>query len=362
MRILPRAWSYDYFGWYPGPWPLFKKLEAEQRWYQSMGFSGILPEYLDRNMGTDVHMWLSWKLAWDKTARVDDLLAMFYPRYYGPAAQKMRGIYEGFERQMLGAGGNGEATDVARLYPLKLVNASLAAVAQAKRLAAPDATTVARIQRDENCLKLLRLFLDTDSYAGKYRRSGSAADKSRTVAAGEAYLRLADSLKGTLTVGGQVALSFSRALDATKDPGTVFAKAGPFTYQDSLNDGGKVFQAKRRSGFTIGVYGLYLKANTAGEVVYDMRAGEGLKFKDARLYRMYMFLPEGGHNSVEISRDGGQTWTVAYRDVRMADGNAQYDVTQYIAGAGRFLLKLRAQAGRKDGLVIDNWGIAGDVE
>jgi hypothetical protein len=362
MKILPRAWSYDYFGWYPGPWPLFKKLEAEQGWYQSMGFSGMMPEYLDRNMGTDVHMWLSWKLAWDKKARVDNLLKMFYPRYYGPAAQTMRSIYEGFERQMLSVGGTGETTDVPRLYPVKLVVDSLAGVAQAKRLAAPDATTVARIERDENCLKLLRLFLDAYSYAGKYRKSGSAADKPRAVAAGEVYLRLADSLKGTLTVGGTSRMVVKLALDAIKDLGTVFAKAGPFTYQDDLNDGGKVFQAKNRSGFTIGVYGLYLSANTAGEVVYDMRAGEGLKFKDARLHSMYMYLPKGGHNSVEISRDGGQIWTVAYRDVHMSGGNAEYDLTRHIAGAGSFLLKLRARAGRQDCLAIDNWGISGDVE
>ncbi len=163
MQILPRAWSYDYFGWYPGPWPLFKKLETEQAWYQSLGFSGIMPEYLDRNMGTDVHMWLSWRLAWDKRARVDRLLETFYPQYYGPAAQKMRAVYEGFERQMLSVGGSGEATDVAKLYPPKLVDKALAAVAQAKRLASSDATIVARIERDENCLQLLRLFLDADS-------------------------------------------------------------------------------------------------------------------------------------------------------------------------------------------------------
>jgi hypothetical protein len=362
MSILPRAWSYDYYGWYPGPWPLFKKLEAEQRWYQSMGFTGFIPEYLDRNMGTDVHMWLSWKLAWDKRARVDNLLATFYPRYYGPAAQTMRGIYEGFERQMLSVGGTGEMTDVARLYPVMLVDESLARVAQAKRIAAADATTVARIERDENCLKLLRLFLDADSRAANFRRSGNATDKARAIAAGEAYLQLTDSFKGTLTVGAAARAVIKSALDVTKDPGTVFAKAGPFTYEDNLNDGGKVFQAKSRSGFIFGVYGLYLRANTDGEVVYDMRAGERLRFKDARLHRMHMLLPDGGHNSVEISRDNGQTWTVAYRDVNMSDDNTEYDLSRYVAGAGSFLLKLRARAGREYCLAIDNWAIHGDVE
>ncbi len=122
------------------------------------------------------------------------------------------------------------------------------------------------------------------------------------------------------------------------------------------------FRRKAVGGFTVGAYGLYLKANTTGEVVYDIRSGDGLKFKDARLFRMYMSLPEGGQNSVEISTDAGRTWTVAYRDVAMSGDSAEYDVTQYVAGSARFLLKLRVRAGRQNGLAIDNWGIRGDVE
>ncbi|HTU25732.1 MAG TPA: DUF4838 domain-containing protein [Pirellulales bacterium] len=362
MKILPRAWSYDYIGWYPGPWPLFKKLEAEQHWYQSLGFSGTMPEYLDRNMGTDVHMWLSWKLAWDKRARVDKLLVNFYPRYYGPAAPAMRSIYEAFERQMLSVGGTGVTRDVARLYPVELVDESLARMARAKQ-SAKDETITARIERDENCLKLLRLFLDAVGFGETYRKSGSPSDKARVVEASEGYLRLADGLRGTLTVGGTGRMVVKSALDAANDPGTVFGKPGPFSYQDYLDDGGKVFlDAKSRRGFTIGVYGLYLKATTTGEVVYDIRTGAGLKFKDARLFRMYMSLPAGGHNSVEISTNGGQSWAVAYRDVAMSGDEPQYDLTQHIAGTTNFLLKLRVEAGRQDGLAIDNWGIRGDVE
>ena len=362
MKILPRAWNYDYCGWYPGPWPLFSKLETEQDWYRSLAFSGVMSEYLDRNMGTDVYMWLTWKLSWDKDARVDGLLRIFYPAYYGAAGETMRGLFESFERQMLSVGGTGEVMDVPRLYPVSLVDEALARVDDAKKMVGQQPVLVARLERDENCLKLLRLFLDAYGFGGKYRRSGDAGDKAKAVAAAQAYLQLADSLQGTLTVGRTARGFVQMGLEALQDPGTEFTKAGPFTYLDGLDDGGKVFQAKSRSGYTIGTYGLCLAPNATGEVVYDMRATGGLKFRDARLHSMYLTLPAGGHNSVEVSRDGGQTWVVAYQDVRMAGGAMEYDLTAQIAGAPSFLLKLKVQSGAEECLAIDNWAISGTIE
>ena len=362
MKILPRACSYDYFGWYPGPWPLFTKLQSEQDWYRSLGFSGVMPEYLDRNMGTDVHMWLTWKLSWDQDARVDDLLRTFYPTYYGPAAETMRGVFEAFERQMLSVGGTGETMDVPRLYPVSLVEQALGEVGRARELVAQQPVLAARLERDGNCLKLLRLFLEAYGFGGKYRRSGEAEDRAKAVAAAEAYVQLADRLRGSLTVGRTTCSFVQAGLEALKDPGTEFAKAGPFTYMDNLDDGGKVFQAKSRSGYSIGTYGLCLAANATGEVVYDLRATGGLMFKDARLHSMYLALPAGGHNSVEVSRDGGKTWVVAYQDVRMAGGTAEYDLTAHVAGAPSFLLKLKVQNGGEECLGIDNWAISGTIE
>ncbi|MEI6501799.1 MAG: DUF4838 domain-containing protein, partial [Armatimonadota bacterium] len=362
MKILPRAWSYDYLGWFPGPWPLFQKLEIEQDWYRGLRFSGVMPEYLDRNMGTDIHMWLTWKLSWNKDARVADLLRTLYPAYYGPAAGTMRGVFESFERQMLSVGSTGEYMDVPRLYPMSLVDEALARVGDARKLVAQDRALDARIERDENCLKLLRLFLDAYSFGGQYRRSGEAADQAKAVAAGEAYGQLADRLRGTLTVGRTAGSFVQAGLEALKDPGTEFAKAGPFTYLDNLDDGGKVFQAKSRSGYSIGTYGLCLAAKATGEVVYNLRTSGGLKFKDALLHSMYLSLPAGGHNSVEVSRDGGQTWVVAYQDVRMAGGAMEYDLTAQIAGTQSFLLKLKVQAGGEECLGIDNWAISGIIE
>jgi hypothetical protein len=360
MQILPRAWSYDYIGWYPGPWPLFRKLETEQNWYRSLRFTGLMPEYIDRNMGTDIHMWLTWKLGWDREARLDDLLRAFYPAYYGQAAGTMQGIFEAFERQMLGVGGSGEYMEVPRLYPVALVEEALANVSRVRQLA--DPVLAARLGRDENCLRLLRLFLDAYTFGGQYRRSGNAEDKAKAATACEAYLQLADSLKGTLTVGRTASGFVKAGLDALHDPGTEFTKAGAFIYQDSLDDGGKAFQAKSRSGYFITTYGLSLTPRAIGEIHYEMRATDALTFKDARLHNMYLALPAEGHNSVEVSRDGGTTWVVAYRDVRMAGGSLDYDLTAQIAGARSFLLKLKVVNGGEECLAIDNWAISGTLE
>ena len=362
MKISPCAWSYDYIGWYPGPWTLFHKLQAEQDYYRAHGYTGMMPEYLDRNLGTDVHMWLSYRIAWDKSRKVDALLEEFYPAYFGPAAGEMRALYEKFEQHMLATGGTGEPMEAPRLYPMPMVEEALAQIAAARAKVAGDALLTARLERDENCLKLTRLWLQAWDASGKYRRSGDVADKGRAVEASGAYVRLIDSLKGTLTVGYAARAQVAASLEALNDPGTLFPKAGAFHYVDSLDDGGKVFQAKSRSGFRIDTYGLGLAPGATGEVVYDVRAGEGLKFKDAHLFAMYLALPEGGHNEIAVSRDDGRTWTVAYQDTRLWGGTAEPELTAHVSGAHRFLLRFTIRNSGKEILGMDNWGIAGTVE
>jgi len=362
MTMLPRAWSYDYIGWYPGPWPLFTKLQGDQDYYRSLGYTGIMDEYLGRDLGTDIHMWLSFRIAWDENLKVADLLDEFYLAYFGAAADEMRSIYEMFEEHMLSVGGTGEMMDVPRLYPMAMIETALNMIAEAKQKVADNPTIVSRIERDKNSLRLTNRWLNFWSALGKFRRSGSAADRQHVAEAGQAYLDFINSLDGTLTVGGVHRFIVQSELEDLNDPGTYFAEPGEFSYKDGLNDGGKSYQAKSRSGFVIGTYGLYLEPNQTGEVIYDIRAGEGLSFKDARLVNMYLFLPEGGHNRVEVSLDQGQSWTAAYEDVHMHGGMAEYDLTEHITGANQFLLKFWIQNTDKEIVGMDHWGIKGRVE
>lgn len=358
MQILPRAWSYDYMGWYPGPWPVFHKLEQEQTYYRKLGFSGIMPEYLDRNMGTDLHMWLSFRIAWDGSKRVDGLLAEFYPRYYGAAATTMRGIFERFEKHMLATGGSGEVMEVPRLYPLPMVEEALRQIAQARQKVAGDPVILARLDRDQHCLELTRLFLAYWATSGQLRRSGKADDRAKAIAAAEAYLREIGRLDGTLTVGQTTRAYVQRGLSDMNDPGTVFSKAGPFSYADGLDDGGKSYMAKSRTGFGISTYGLALSPGATGQITYDMRATGGLRFAEARLTNTWLTLPPGGHNSVEVSVDEGKSWSVAYHDVRMV-ASAEYDLTGLVSGKTSFLLRFTVQSGADEALALDGWGISG---
>ena len=125
---------------------------------------------------------------------------------------------------------------------------------------------------------------------------------------------------------------------------------------------GKVYQALRRSGYEISTYGMYLKPNATGEIVYDFRAGQGLAFQEARLVKMFFHRYEGDHNKIEISRDGGKTWATAYEDVSWSGHTgAEYDLTKYIAGANSFLLRFWHRSGPKEMLAIDQWGIQGRI-
>ena len=363
MTMLPRAWSYDYIGWYPGPWTLFAKLQGDQDYYRSLGYTGILDEYMGRDLGTDIHMWLSLRMAWDENLKVADLLDEFYPAYFGAAANEMRSIYEMFEEHMLSVGGTGEMMDVPRLYPMPMIEMALNTIAGAKQQLAENPTIVARVERDENCLRLTKRWLQFWSALGQFRRSGSDEDRQHAANRGQAYIDLINSLDGTLTAKGSHGNFAATTVEDLTAPGTCFANAGEFYYEDGLDDGGKSYQARSRSGFRIGTYGLYLSPGAAGEIIYDMRVGEGLSFRDARLLSMYLSLPKGGHNQVSVSFDDGLTWTTAYEDIHMHGRTAEYDLTEHVSGVSEFLLRFWVENGpTEEILAMDLWAIAGSLE
>lgn len=156
-------------------------------------------------------------------------------------------------------------------------------------------------------------------------------------------------------------------------PGSYFAKAGVFYYWDTLDAGGKSFQAKSYSGFIAGPLGLYLKPSATGEIIYDMRAAEGLSFKTARLpvpggphgwdVTIRLGLPEDGHNKIQISLDQGQTWITAYEAIEPSRRSGfAYDLTDYVAGSNQFLIKNWVQNSKEEILGMDSWVIAGTIE
>jgi len=374
-KMASTTWTRDYVGWPNGPWPLFHALQETRAFYDSLGCVGVADKYLSRNLGTDVHMWLSMRMAWDNKLRVTDLLNEFYPAYFGPAADDMRWIYEQFERHMLSSRDyGGTIMDAPGVYPPELVRAALARIAQARRKAAGDETILARIERDENCLKATRLWL---RFCLAVARTTNR-DRQEATSACRAYLAFVAGLDGTMTLGGMAPVIAKRMLEGLTSAGTYFAKSssgrrwpGPFLYYDSLDQGGKSFHAKKRSGFDVGPYGLYLKPGAAGEIVYDVRLAEGLRFKEVSLpgppggcdLALRLALPKGGHNGIEVSLDQGRTWTTAFRDLEVRRDVVKHDLTRHVGGTNRFLLKFWVQNPTDEEiLAIDSWTITGMAE
>jgi len=380
MAMLPRAWSYDYVCWSGGPWPLFRSLQETRDFYRSVGYTGVMDEYLSRNMGTDIHMWLSARTGWDASLRVDDLLRQYYTSYFGAAADQMRSVYERIEQHMLSTTGVGtDYANLARLYPVELLDESLARTEKAKHKVLDDPIFVARIERDENCLRATRLWLSFWSILGDANRAGNQSRRADAVKACQAYLDFVTRLDNTLTLGGGGIRNYTERLGkGLAGPGTYFAKAqrgdawpGQFFYYDQLDQGGKIMDALSWSGFHIESQGLYLKPRAKGEIIYDVRTTKELRFKEIYLpgrqtgwdLAINLALPDGGHNGIDVSLDNGQTWVAAYEDLDTDIPAFKYDLREHAGGTNRFLLKLWVQnSADKEILALDSWVLAGVTE
>ena len=119
---------------------------------------------------------------------------------------------------------------------------------------------------------------------------------------GESYVDFVSDLDDTLTLGGRYRGDTERTLKELASPGSYFTKAGVFYYWDTLDAGGKSFQAKSYSGFIAGPLGLYLKPSATGEIIYDMRAGRRAEFQNCALARAWWSARMGCDNTSGTAR------------------------------------------------------------
>ena len=75
-----------------------------------------------------------------------------------------------------------------------------------------------------------------------------------------------------------------------------------------------------------------------------------------------MALPEGGHNQIQVSLDQGQTWITAFEDLDTDILVPKYDLTPFVGGTNRFLLKLRVENSEQEILALDSWVLQGVTE
>ena len=345
MTILPTAWSYFYHGWFPGPYTMFRKLQAEHEYHARLGFTGDGSEYLDRNMGTDAHLWLSMRLGWGH--RVEDLLQQFYPAYFGAAADEMRYVYERFESHMRTAVKKGahevDLENASGLYPLDLLEEALARAAIAKFKVRDDKLRLARVERDERCLRATRLFMESFIAIRAYYKSGDPMDRKKAIVAADAYVELHDKF------GLPLPEATAQMLGSL-----VLKRPGAFDVNDYMGESdGRTWRAQSISGFRRGEGGLHLSPKAQGEIVYEVRTGESLKFRDAKCRTWNQ-----GQIAIGISADNGKAWQIA-----AVDTSGWYDLTPYAAGRDQFLIRFRARNNsEKEILSLDRWRMVGQVE
>jgi hypothetical protein len=357
LKVLPRAWVYGYAGWYPGPWPLLRKTAADLNWYRGQRVTGILPEFLDLQFGTDVTMWLMLRLAWDQNLDVETLLKGFYADYYGAAAADMRRAYELLEGHMTKTGGTGNVMDVPNLYPSTVLTQAVGAVDQAmlRKLSATEGT---RIGRERTRLWLTQSWLAFWDAATSARRDPTEVKRNLALVAANDYLKRLEAVDG-LTAGGGSKLYVEQTRDALKNQCVTITGSGPCSFSDDLNQGGMVFLAQSRSGFTLGEYGLCLGPNSSGEVVYEVKAAPNAKFATARLTNVWLAYPAGGANRLELAWGDSTVW-VGLRANQALEG-AEIDITEYVKQKTKFRVRFKVTSGAREVLALDNWGLSGTL-
>lgn len=92
---------YDYYGHYYffGPWGVIHKIREDMPEFRDIGGTFIMMEAEPCFASQGVNHYVASRLTWDVDADVDLLLAEFYEKYYGPAAEPMRLLWEMAERR-----------------------------------------------------------------------------------------------------------------------------------------------------------------------------------------------------------------------------------------------------------------------
>ena len=345
MSMLSKAWTYDYYGWFPGPYTMFNRLDKELSYYAGLGISGDGSEYMSRDVGTDTLMWLTFRTGWGRS--VDDLLDEFYAAYFGAAAADMRSAYEGMEEHMRTVAKHGThevaLDNILDLYPSRVIADALETVAVAREKVADDELRLARVKRDESCLRVTRLLVSAYTSIRSYYNRGNPADRKEAVAAADAYVKLHTDLGIPMPEAAELMLS-----------PFVLAGPGPFDVNDYMRaSDGRTWRAREFSGFTRGQWGLDLAPDTQGEIVYKLKTAAELKIRDMKC-RVW----SRGRLELRVSLDNGETWLLPAKDEE-----GSFELTGLLAGKSRFLLRLGIDNDTgEQTCVLERWRLTGETE
>ncbi len=201
-----RVVIYDYdqgmLVWRDIPAPSLQMFRHDVKQYQQAGILGVDTESRNAIGTTFTNLHFRGQLLWNPEADVDALLAEFYPKFYGPAAEPMQAywsaIYEAWENTI--------ATEheyflIPAVYTPQLVASLKTNLAAAEQALRPLAAKQNRSRNEQLYLDRLHFmqfsFGILESYTGMIRAAWTNADYRAAVAQGERGLATREKMTDT---------------------------------------------------------------------------------------------------------------------------------------------------------------------
>jgi hypothetical protein len=200
-----RVIIYDYdqgmLVWRDLPNPSHQAFRQDIKHYRDAGILGMHTETRGAYATVFLNLYLRGQLVWNPDADVDALLAEFYPKFYGPAAEPMRRYWEAIYRAWdVTIVTEHEFYTIPAIYTEALVKELRGNLTLAQQAVAPlrarDAATLSRNER----LYLERMtftehsFQVIENYVAMVRATATDAEYAKAVQAGERALAAREAL------------------------------------------------------------------------------------------------------------------------------------------------------------------------
>jgi len=308
---------YTYYGSY-GSWTFWPQVHAIAKdlpYYKQHGAIGVYSE-THQHWGTQhLNFIVFSRLAWDADADVPRIVGEFCREFYGPAAEPMRRYYELLETTAeKGPAQYHLHSDIIAIFTPEVLAQLRECIDQAQQaVAQADAVYRQRMDFVSAGFRQADLYIGANHLKADYGRTKDPAIREKMVSMYREALDLitAPPYAGRLVENWLIEDTFRRELGVLENS-TSFV-LGKFAYGDYLTRGGNTaMDAALRTGFIDGTWGLDLDKDASGELVYELRAKEGV-FGEARLSQLvYGGGLVGTRIEVADSLDGPWTTVAAH--------------------------------------------------
>lgn len=343
-------------------WPVVHALQNDVRYYHSKGVVGIYSE-THRNWGTEHLNFIVFpRLLWDKDTNVNELVDEFCRLFYGPAAKPMRRFYAIMEQAA-------EDGPEQRRYRQWLIPVFTPQVLTRMRQCIREAETAIeghnnifrqRLDFVKAGFKIADFYYSAEHLMRTYPETKDQKIRNRVVQ----LLRRSVAVIDDPQFHDRLNPKSSRLIESTPinlpnqlrmllaqhEQGTTF-EAGDFKYFEDYYLGGRTFlDAKQKTGFTDGRYGLVLDTKKKGALLYHFDTKQG-KFEKVSGALVLGNSTSDVPVTIQIKTAPNQTWNTVLEHThatmsrigQAAQGKIQFDLTHYVQGHNQFRLLIEMQ-------------------